>query len=449
MNLPRLLIDVSFKSKLNPSEADRNKLLDEARERGFDFVLLPEVRDYRVKFVDHTGTHVGNMFLWFAFWVPSWFVHDEIYNASTQIKIDLIDVYSRKEIIRRFYAGSKEMKLNSFQRGWKFWGVWRVPGSLKEQNWQKITINLMPKALNNIKVDFLKDFKKGIVKAVTEDEYFTKAATKTIVLATGIETYASNTISPIPFAAEDAKTIFRALKANGKAQEGYSVLLTNGMGSKKDILDNLTNLSKRTRISDILVFYFSGYSAALNTENGTEYFLVPYDVLPEKFSETAVSINEIGTVLEENCKAGEVVFILDTSFGSTISGKTFQSEGKVNNKEIAQALGSKAFVFFAGQSKQPANVFLELKSSLLTFFIMEALKKGDANKDGLVSIMEVCTYAKNRVRATSEFRGRTQTPHWEGPTNTRFILQGSDKDNAIKAVFSQLGAESAEEVRMK
>lgn len=442
------LFDVVLKSRLTLGEATRSKLIGEARKRGFDFLLLPQVTDYKVRFVGNAGTHVGNIFLWFALWVPSWFVHDEIYAADVSVKMTLVDVYSQKDIIRKTYSGTKEMRLNSFQRGWKFFSVWRGPGSHAAQNWQKVATNLMPKALNNLKVSFLQDFKQGVVKAVTEKDAFRRAAAKIVVLGVGVSKYASGKISPIPYAAHDAADFFNNLRREGKAPKAYSTLLLNGMGAKKDILNNLAALSKHTRDSDTLVFYFSGYGAALSSGKSVEYYLIPHDVLPGRIPETAVSLREIGNIVKKS-KAGEVIVILETSFGSNNAGKSLKASNIVNQKAITDMLGNRTAVFSACQGNQPANIFQELKNGLFTYFIMESLKKGDSNKDGLVTMKEAFMYTREKVKATSQFRGRIQEPHWEGLTDLRFILKGSDKENAIKSVLTQLGAESVEEVKME
>ena len=59
------------------------------------------------------------------------------------------------------------------------------------------------------------------------------------------------------------------------------------MAAKKDVLEKLTALGKRTRESDVLVIYFSGYGASVANADGQAVpVLVPYDALPEKIGET-------------------------------------------------------------------------------------------------------------------------------------------------------------------
>ncbi len=445
------MFEVLKKTKLLPEETDRESAIREAWERGFDFVLYPTIKQHRVYYSGHTGKHVPNIMLWFLLWAPSWFLDSERYGAYTEMEMSLIDVYSKKDIIRKTYSGKFEKSLDAFDRGWQIFGVWRIPGSLKPENWEKIKGHVLSPAENTMKKEFCADFREGVVKTITESETFLKAVTKTVVLSVGLNEYANPRFSPVAYAAEDATRFFNMLKDDGKALDGYSNLLVNGMGSKADILLSLKELSGRMRESDILVFYYSGYGASVRTEDGTPVpVLVPYDAEPERMLETCITFDEIGGILKGS-GIGEAVLIFDTSFSNTIAGKTVVKEGVPVMPDTAEVFGEKTALLSACRSGEPAGVFSELKGGLYSYYLIEAVQseKGDTNRDGLVTMREAFLYTEARVKATSSFRGRSQKPEWTGRSETRLILRGSEKQNAVDAVMTQLGAETSEEVELK
>jgi hypothetical protein len=159
---------------------------------------------------------------------------------------------------------------------------------------------------------------------------------------------------------------------------------------------------------------------------------------------------EVAAALKD-AKAGEVNIILETAFCSTVTGKTLQTDGALAPAALTDPFGANAAVFLAAQGSQPANVMSELKGSLFTYYVLEAVTsdKGDTNKDQLTTMKEAFMHAANKVKSTSQFRGKTQQPQWLGNTNTRLVLKGSYKEDAIEAVMTQLGAESVEEVQME
>ncbi|MFH1708214.1 MAG: hypothetical protein ABIF71_09890 [Planctomycetota bacterium] len=560
------------------AEGGRALAINEAWQRGFDFVLYSQLKKNQVAFTGHTGGHVGNMFLWLLLVVPAWYVHDEIYSASADLEVALIDVYSREDVIRKTYSATTEARLNTFQRGWSFFNVWRGPSSFGPENWSKVAENMTPGMLNTIKSDLLADFKQGVVKAISEKATFRKAVAKTVVVSIGINSYNNSRISPVPYAVEDATQFFKLLGpepegGTGKARAGYSKLMLDGQAGKADILDALAELGRRTRSTDTLLVYYCGYGAALTGPDGTVVpALVPYDADIDNLAGTALTFVEIaaalksvkatdgtagiegpvaaaeadgpevaatiaaaaetettavneateaaavtpGTVVTEEPETavmiegaetaattpetaeiepapaavdadgtagmteatetamvtgepektavteaaegwtdaqcpGEIVFILDTSFSSNkMAGKTLRKEGMVTADMIAAALGDHATVFTAGSPGEPAGIFSELRGSLFTYYLLEAVAsdKGDTNADGLVTMGEAFLYAGERVKLTSEFRGATQRPVRTGREELQLILKGSDKENAIKAIMGQLGAKNPAEVEL-
>lgn len=438
-------------SKLPAGDISRDNVIKEGQERGFDFVLYPEMKDYRVSFVRHASSHVGNMFLWFTTWIPSWFVHDEVFGGRAELDMSLIDVYSQKDVLKKTYAVAFERPLNSFERGWLFYGVWRIPGSLDMDNWQSVANTLLPGIMNDLKIKFLQDYREGVVKSISRSDDFKQAVTKTVVLAVGVRGYSSGQITPVPYADQDASVFFKTLENSGKAIDGYSKLLVDGMAGKQDILDALASLAKLTRESDILVFYFSGYGASLSDADGSfKPFLIPYDAIPEKLAETAISIDEIMKVTTA-AGAGEVVLVLDTAFGADIRGKTLTGSSAGAGSYLEEIVGSKTVILAAADSRQGANAINELNHGLFTYYIFDAVQgeNGDSNRDGLITMKESFLYAANKVQSSAVFRGGTQTPKWYGKADLRLILTGSDKDQAMERIRALLGAETVEELELK
>ena len=58
-------------------------------------------------------------------------------------------------------------------------------------------------------------------------------------------------------------------------------------------------------------------------------------------------------------------------------------------------------------------------------------------------------YSQNKVLTTSQFRGRTQHPEWIGKRDVLLLLYGSEKEQAIEAIMSQVGSSTVSEIEME
>ena len=137
-------------------EGARESLLDQAWERRLDLVLLPRVRLFEHRFLERNGLYWPNLFLWWMWWVPSWYVRDEEWATAFVIEYDLVMVGRGGAPVetgfkaRRLPDGNGEemlqLALDDFERGWDLSGFARIPSSLDDSNWAAVDRTMRPRA---------------------------------------------------------------------------------------------------------------------------------------------------------------------------------------------------------------------------------------------------------------------------------------------------------------
>jgi len=125
--------------------------LKEAKKRKIDLVIVPKVKRAEVYYAGTSSWYTPNLFIWFFLDAASWFVADERYGLEMEGSLDFYSVYTNNRLKSVDFSVKSEGDLDDFQRGWKIWGILRVPSSLGKDNWKKVTGVLKPHLLEQIK----------------------------------------------------------------------------------------------------------------------------------------------------------------------------------------------------------------------------------------------------------------------------------------------------------
>ncbi len=120
--------------------------LEEARRQNAQLLVTLAVTEYEIGFSGHTRAWWWSAWWWFYAWFPSWWVADERFQVNVALDVQAWDTTTGERIEGSRLEGRAEGVLDDFQRGFVFWGLWRVPGALDESNYVAVRELLSPAA---------------------------------------------------------------------------------------------------------------------------------------------------------------------------------------------------------------------------------------------------------------------------------------------------------------
>lgn len=228
-------------------------------------------------------------------------------------------------------------------------------------------------------------------------------------LVVGINSYSDPRFMPLGNAEADATTFGQLI-----SQPPYNFQVTTLLGAqatRQAILDALHNL-RRTGADDRVLVYFAGHGYTLTDRFGSETgYLAAADTIPDK-DFTALQMDEV-TGLIRHAQAKHIAFIFDACFSGQALGLT-----RAPAVAAEKFMQRRAFqVLSAGSGDQVVSDFHSMTSSLI-----DAIKSGIANEDGLVTFSELGLFLQQSIAADS---GQTQIPqfgHLRGSQGGDFIF---------------------------
>lgn len=215
-------------------------------------------------------------------------------------------------------------------------------------------------------------------------------------LVIGINSYTDPRFVPLGNAEADAAA-FAALLSGPP----YNFQVTGLFGSKatrQEILGALFKLRK-AELNDRVIVYFAGHGYTLtdrlNNETG---YLAAADTVPEQ-DFTALEMDEV-TELIRHSQAKHIAFIFDACFSGQALGLTRApavAAEKYTERRAYQVLS-------AGAGDQTVSDFHSMTETLI-----EGIKSGAANEDGLITFSELGLYLQQTIAADSN---QTQIPQF-------------------------------------
>ncbi|MBI5211283.1 MAG: caspase family protein [Elusimicrobia bacterium] len=227
----------------------------------------------------------------------------------------------------------------------------------------------------------------------------------------GIEKYRQKGIPPVDFAARDAQSMHRYLTRAMGFDEKNVILLQNDEAGKTDLEKYLGPWLRNrvTKKSRVFIFY-AGHGAP-NPETG-EGYLIPYDGDPNYTDIAAYPIKALYDGLAR-LQAKSVAVVLDACF----SGQGTRSLLAKGTRPLVTAvkneagLGANTVVLTATGGAQISTFFQDGQHGLLTYYLLKGLKgAADADKDGLVTTLELFSYVKPMVEREARKQNVSQTP---------------------------------------
>lgn len=251
---------------------------------------------------------------------------------------------------------------------------------------------------------------------------------QTFALVVGINNYRpyqdTPPMPPLSFAESDARKVAAALKVS---RSGTPIVhsLYDDAATHTAILAEVRGLARRMGPNDTFIFYFSGHGIP-NSQG--QAALIPSDGKTDD-EETWLPLPGIQALVSQISNGqGHVMLILDACFsGKTEPGsRSFAVPGR---KAVPDVTGpiveANSAVLASSDGNQPSWEDKDLEGGVFTNFLLEALRQGDADGDGRVTLEETYAFVAPRVEENSRQRGKLQTPRLYGPNDLILALNSN------------------------
>lgn len=202
----------------------------------------------------------------------------------------------------------------------------------------------------------------------------------TFLVSVGIADYSSypSKISSLRCTANDAMSISEIYAKNSGAS---LVTLLDGNATKKQILDNISNLFGKADENDIVVFFFSGhgFNGGICAADGT----IDYDELRNAMAKS---------------KSKNKMMFLDACH----SGGLRQNK-KQSSRIISTAKKANVMLFLSSRTEEVSIENSSMKNGYFTTFLTMGIRgNADANRDRIITAKELFNFVSKRVSNISE-----------------------------------------------
>jgi len=138
------------------------------------------------------------------------------------------------------------------------------------------------------------------------------------VLAVGVGAYAHKDISPLAFAAKDARDFAAAMqRQQGRLYGEVTVrLLTDAQATRDEVVDALEWLQRQVTQHDVGMLFFAGHGV---NDAAQGYTFLPVNADPERLKRTGVSMADVRSTLAN--VAGKALFFVDTCHAGNVLGE--------------------------------------------------------------------------------------------------------------------------------
>jgi hypothetical protein len=203
-------------------------------------------------------------------------------------------------------------------------------------------------------------------------------------LVIGIGEFRDPDIPRLQFAAKDAEDL-KAVLADpryGRFKRENVTLLTNKDATRAEILSAMQRLFLKAQEDDLVFIYISSHGSPRQTEQGLQGvgYIVTYDTMLKRVWVDGLDyegFSQKASLL----KARRKVIFLDTCYSGLAStgSKALSIEGIGIDSDTARLFlsGEGSFVITSSKGNEVSYESESLKNSYFTYFLMEALKRGE------------------------------------------------------------------------
>ena len=237
--------------------------------------------------------------------------------------------------------------------------------------------------------------------------FTTDAEARKLALLIGVDDYDS--VQPLSCCVNDMNTIKTALMKIGFEENDIQMLVTGGAyrnyPTKKKIEQKLADLLSSANSSDLVFIAFSGHGA----QNGKMVYFCPVDTDTEDLDGTCVSITKVMDDIAK-CPAKFKWMVVDACRNDPASSRDAKGLQIVPSPPAGIALfqscadGEKSYEERGGGNGYFTKNFAAALSG-----------EADSNQEGLLTLMEVCTWTTAHTKAeVLKSEQKTQRPYFSG-----------------------------------
>ncbi len=274
-----------------------------------------------------------------------------------------------------------------------------------------------------IRVDYLKI---NLLNDAPSSLFLNESTPNIFLISIGIADYKHDDIwsgfNDLQFTVNDANTIhqFFANKNVGALPEDNMSTLLDDQATKTRIMGELKQQLAKSWVNDLVIFYFAGHGITDPKAPEKPLYLLPYDFKNGNLK-TAIHYKEIEELFESSPAKNKLLIIDACHSGGSLaelSGSFIQLIKSLNSKDMA-VLTSSAL----GETSLELS---HIKRGLFSYYFMEGLTTGykdaDTDDDGVVTIVEIYEYTREKTAKIAARRKHKQNPQMGGRFNPRLPL---------------------------
>jgi uncharacterized caspase-like protein len=227
------------------------------------------------------------------------------------------------------------------------------------------------------------------------------------IFAVGVDEYKDKSIS-LKYAMKDAADMLEKIAAQSatvyKPGNIHRTLLKNDQATKHNILNTITDLSRKAKPHDSFIFFVAGHGILLQNQ----YYMLTHDYSGTLKPEALLSSNEI-IEMSKRMKPLSQLFIFDTCHAG---GVDYLISGLYDARMSVLAKKMGLHIYASASDKQTAIDGYK-GNGLFTHALLHSLnnnREADKNNDSKVSLVELGGYSKQTTTTISKEIGHSQTP---------------------------------------
>jgi uncharacterized caspase-like protein len=278
----------------------------------------------------------------------------------------------------------------------------------------------------------------------------------------GVDNYQVKTISPLQFAASDARYLSQALQEKARIAPGHIFTLCSDESSNPSQAPTKANLSaifqllsKKVGPNDTLLFFYSGHGVMVQDHS----FLVTPEADNRNLrtlAATSLDSQELATWMRRT-GAKKIMLALDacrddpskpaSGVNSRLAAVLERGVRPIARETSAQSSSKSEQAFatlFACQKEQSSYEHPSVGHGFFSFYLVEGLKGGAAKSDGRITLDSLASYVGAKVpEATVKAHLPRQTPwmQYEGPGQDLWQLAFTDPPKTSPSELQALQAE--------
>jgi Tol biopolymer transport system component len=227
-------------------------------------------------------------------------------------------------------------------------------------------------------------------------------------------------IEGLRYADKDAKAIYEYLTKDNGIPESHITFISNEEATLQRIKDVLgVDIKGKAREKDTVIIYFAGHGASEPDRDspdgdGMEKYFLTHDSNPKRLYSTALPMQEMARIFSR-IDAERIVLIQDTCYSGASGGRTIQTasiRASISDAYLNRVTKGKGRVIIT--ASQAGEVSMEKDSlghGVFTYYLLEALRHGDNDRDGFITTGEIYRYVSEKVPAETN---RNQHPVKKG-----------------------------------